>query len=108
DYVPHSAAGNWSFALGLIAALVVIGVLIARMQLRKEHDGDLDSDHPGAVVMRFLLFSGLGLGTLGGILGLVGLVQPARKRSFAVVGFGVSALVVAGFAVLAMKGMVWS
>jgi hypothetical protein len=103
-YLPHSGLGIASFVIGLVVVVIVllmvllIGVLAANRANR--NTADTMAAMTGLSICGGALASLVGLG-----LGMAGVIQEDRNRTFAVIGLILNGLIILGTAVLFLSVM---
>jgi len=101
---PHSGFGIASFVISLLAGLVLVAVIGVAGVLETSDPGAFDEDTPEAVA--------IGLGMIGGIfadllalgLGIAGLVQNYRNKTYAILGTVISAVSISMVSVFVIMG----
>ena len=101
----HSELGLVSLAISLLAGIMIAGSLVAGTVLVGLNP-NLRPDNPQVLGLACGLLLGMGLSLLAGILGLVGLFQPDREKTFAALGVAVSGVEVLGITGLTLIGLV--
>lgn len=101
---PHSGPGIASFVVALLAGILMIMMVVAAGVMESQ-PGGIDQESPlfVAVVLAFLV--GAAMTLMGLALGIAGLFQARRIRTFAIVGTLISVmemLAVIGLVVLGM------
>jgi hypothetical protein len=103
-YLPHSGLGIASFVIGLVVVVIIllmillIGVLVSNRANR--NTADTMAAMTGLFICGGALASLVGLG-----LGMAGVFQEDRNRTFAVIGLILNGLIILGTAVLFLIGM---
>ena len=91
----RSELGLVSLAISLLAGILIAGSLAAGTVLVGQNP-NLPPDNPQILGLACGLLLGVGLSVLAGILGLIGMFQPDREKTFAVLGVAVSGVEVFG------------
>lgn len=98
--VPQSGLGIASLVLSIIAGLVMVVPLFFAAVLVAQNPNIADDD-PQAVALGCGMIVGVLLAALAGILGLVGLFQPDRGKTCAILG-----TLFAGIEIIGMIGLI--
>ena len=100
--VPQSGLGIASLILSILAgAVMVVPLTLAILLL----DPNLQEDDPRVMALGCALISGLLLAALAGLLGVIGLFQPDRGKTCAVLGLLFAAAEIVGLLGLIAIGM---
>lgn len=110
DYLgprPHSGFGIASF---IIAFLVGAGefVLVIACGVLTAQQGKMDDKSPVTVVLGLLLCSGILAAVVGLILGIAGVLQAGRNKTFAILGICFNGFIILGVVGLVIVGMLMS
>jgi hypothetical protein len=95
---PQSGFGIASLVVAVVVAFMTLGVA----GLASPH---LDEDHPAMLLIGLAILADMLLALVGGILGLVGLMQANRGKVAAVIGLVLNGLVVFGVIGLVIIGL---
>ena len=106
-YAPtsHSGIGIASFILSLLCGLTLVGIIIVAMVIGARSGGELDERSPAVMAIGCSALLGLALTLLGLILGIVGIMQKDRKKTFAILGLIFNAVILVGTVALILVGM---
>jgi hypothetical protein len=100
-----SGLGIASLVLGLIAgAIEFINLVVAGVMSQKQ-GGELDENSSEAMVVGLILFLGLFIALIGGVLGIIGLVQKNRAKGFSIAGLVINSLVGLGMLGIIVLGL---
>jgi hypothetical protein len=94
--LPSSGLGIASLVIGLIAGAIEFVNLVIAGILSQKQGGELDENSTEAMVVGLILFVGLFFGLIGGVLGIIGMVQANRAKGYAIAGLVVNSLVALG------------
>ena len=100
----HSGVGIASFVLSLLCGVGEVVLVVIAVAMEANTPGVFDQESPEAAVLGLLVLLGLVLALAGVGLGVGGLLQPRRKRVFAVLGLVFNGLIVLLLAVLFVLG----
>lgn len=91
----HSEAGKWAFGLSVVAGSVVLCLLgVAWVFDRWLEAGGTDLDAPGlGLILFFFMLGGIFFTSVAFALGMAGIFDRSHKRTYALVGTVISALV---------------
>ncbi len=98
----HSGLGIIAFSLSLVAALGMFGLVVIAMLMRMARHAPPEARHLGRMLWTLFLVALVLLNLLALGLGIAGLMQPQRKKIFAVLGTVFAGLQVAIVLLLAL------
>jgi hypothetical protein len=102
---PHSAPGVASFIAAILAGLLAFGAIFIAAIHADEIEFEVQQK-TGVGVSFILLFLGsMATVLVGVVLGIVGCVQPHRKKIFAILGLVFNLLIVLGMCGLMLIGL---
>jgi hypothetical protein len=104
----HSGLGITAFILSLVTALVTAGLFGVASILESATPGGIDEESPAAITIGLLLVLSLASCVVSFALGIAGLVQANRNKSFAILGTIISALVGIGASLTILLGLLVS
>jgi hypothetical protein len=104
---PRSGLGLISLALSVLAAIMIVGSMIAGT-IAIGQNPHLQQDSPQLLGFACVLLLGMGLSILSGILGLIGLFQPDREKTCAVIGVILAGMEIVGVSGLTLIGLILS
>jgi hypothetical protein len=90
----HSGLGIASFVIALLTGVIYTGIIAAVMIHNLRASEPLDRKSPLAVLIALAVITANFLNVVGLLLGICGLVQRDRRRSLALVGFFLNALII--------------
>jgi hypothetical protein len=100
----NSGYGLASLALsGLSALALFIVTIIAGVM--ESSPGGMDPESTGAMIVGLSIFFFIFLSLIGGVLGIVGLLQKDRKKVLAILGLCLSVITVLGIVGLIIIGL---
>jgi hypothetical protein len=100
-----SGLGIASLVLGLIAGAIEFVNLVVAGVLSQKHGGELDENSTEAMAVGLILFLGLFMALIGGVLGIIGLVQKNRAKGFSIAGLVINSLVGLGMLGIIVLGL---
>jgi len=104
--LPHSGPGIASLVCGgLVAVAEMIAFIAVIFMLIENPEGPLDEQSGQMMAIGGVFCGGFVLNLVGGVLGIVGLVVPNRKKLFSILGLSLNALMILGFAGLMLIGL---
>ena len=97
--VKHSGVGIASFVTSIVAGALIFLLVIIAGVLEASTPGGMDEESIGAVLIGLFLFAFLGAELVALGLGIGGLIQKDRKKTFAILGvvFSATALLITLF-----------
>lgn len=97
--VKHSGVGIASFVTSIVAGALIFLLVIIAGVLEVSTPGGMDEESIGAVLIGLFLFAFLGAELVALGLGIGGLIQKDRKKTFAILGvvFSATALLITLF-----------
>jgi hypothetical protein len=102
----HSGPGLASFVIGILSAVGILGVLFAAGVIGVSNPELADQeDSPVLMGIGFGIIGFTGLALVGGLIGLVGVLQPQRKRIFSILGIIFNGVCVALVGVILAIGL---
>lgn len=104
----HSGLGITAFILSLVTALVTAGLFGVASILESATPGGIDEESPAAITIGLLLVFSLASCLVSFALGIAGLVQANRNKSFAILATIISALVGIGASLTILLGLLVS
>lgn len=100
----QAGLGIASFALAIFSGVTAFVVVVIAGVLEASTPGGMDEQSPQAIIVGLGIFGVFGLNLLGVGLGIGGLVQPDRLRTFGVLGLVLNILVILGLGGLMFLG----
>ena len=91
--MPSSGLGIASLVVGLAAAAIEFVNLVIAGVLAQKQGGELDENSTEAMAVGLVLFVGLLFALVGGVLGIIGLVQSNRAKGYAIAGLVINSLI---------------
>jgi len=104
----HSGLGLTAFILSLVTAVAPAGLFGLAGILESATPGGMDEESPAAITIGLLLILSLASCVVGFALGIAGLFQENRVKSFAILGTIISALVGIGASLTILLGLLVS
>src|SRR5262249_27350452 len=101
----QSGWGVASFVTAMVSGLGAVALIALGILMTIGNGGDLDENTPEAIFLGLSLVACLFGGRVGGVLGLIGVLQPDRKKVLAVLGLSFNALTVAAVIGLVVVGV---
>ena len=101
----HSGVGIASFIIAIVAGMTAFSLIVIAGVMEATTPGGMDEDAPQVILVGLGIFGAVALGMLGAGLGVAGLVQTDRLRTFAVLGLIFNMLVVLGLGGLVVIGL---
>jgi len=101
----HSGLGIASFIMALGMGVLEFVLFIAAGIMETRTPGGIDENSPAAIVLGLALIGGLLLDMLAVGLGIAGLLQPRRKKVFAILGVIIGTMILLGVIGLIGLGM---
>jgi len=103
--LPHSGLGVASFATALIVAVFEFAVIAAACYLTVSQPGGLDEKSPEAIFLGLGIIGGGFIAVVGMVIGIAGLSQPRRSKTYAALGVAINALTILGLIALIAIGL---
>jgi hypothetical protein len=105
-HLPHSGPGIASFAVALVAGLMIVAMMTGSIALVAAHGGKpRDIPRHLTMLIGFIGLGGVVLALFGAVLAVSGLVIPDRKKVFAMLGLIFNSVIVLGFLLLMVIGL---
>jgi hypothetical protein len=101
-----SGLGIASLVIGLVAGAVEF-MSLAVAGILSEKQGEQFGDSDEAVVILLVLVAGFLFALIGGVLGIVGMVQANRAKGYAIAGLVINSLVVLGMLGIIVLGVLF-
>ncbi|MFO0865837.1 MAG: hypothetical protein U0744_14495 [Gemmataceae bacterium] len=105
DSLPHSAPGIASFIAAILAGLLAFGMILLAAANADNIEFEIERKSGIGVAFIFLLLGSGATMLVGVILGIVGCVQPHRKKIFAILGLVFNLLIVLAVCGLMLIGL---
>ena len=102
----QSGWGVASFVMGLLCGGGGVLLVVVAAALTADNGGDLDESSPEAVLLGLGLFACFIGSLMGGVFGLAGVLQPNRKKVFAIIGLAFNSLALMALLGLLVVGLV--
>ena len=99
----HSGIGIASFAISLVAALMLLAVFLIAGILHNTYRG---AHYPGQMFVGFATMGLMALDTVAFGLGIAAIIQPKRNKLFGILGLVFSGLTMLGTVGLIFIGMI--
>ncbi len=97
--------GVASFILAVLCGIAEFCLIVIAGVLETSAPGGLDVESPAAIMIGLCVLAGAAVGLLGLGLAIAALVQPDRKRVFAVLGLAFNTMIVLGVFGMTLLGM---
>ena len=104
----HSGFGIASFAVGVVMAVVEMFAFIVATVLTSSARSLSTSGNPGLIIVGVFILGGIVFLLIGIMLGIAGLFQRDRKKSFPILGILVNLLVILAVVGIQLIGYVMS
>ena len=101
----HSGLGIASFILAIFAGFTAFALVVTAGVLEASTPGGIDDESPVAIIIGLSLFAIIGVNLLGIALGVAGIFQPNRYRTFAVLGILFNLMLIMAFLLLVVIGL---
>jgi hypothetical protein len=101
----QSGLGIASFILAIVAGVTAVALVVIAGVIELSTPGGMDEESPQALIVGLGIFGVFALNLLGIGLGLGGLFQADRLRTFAVLGLVFNLLVILGIGGLMVLGL---
>src|SRR5437868_3291478 len=101
----HSGFGIASFIIGLVIGFLDLAIVGVAGVLAATKPGGLDEDSPVAMLLGLCIFALVFINLIGLGLGIAGLCQARRNKTFAFLGIAIGALTLVGMAALTIIGI---
>jgi hypothetical protein len=108
EYLPtprHSGPGIASFVIALLVGVAVLILVVAAGVIEASTPGGMDEESPVVIAIGLGIFAAVFGALIGGVLGIVGVAQGDRRKTFAVLGLVLNGLVVVGLVFLVIIGL---
>lgn len=103
--MPQSGFGIASFLIAIVVGIVEIVGIVAAAVLVADNPVAAQQESPEMMAAGCAICSGVALSILGGILGIVAVLQQNRKKVFGILGLVINGLVVLGILGLMCLGL---
>jgi len=103
--LPQSGLGVISLLIAIVSGVFEFLNFVAAALIAQAQGGELDENSNAAIVIGILLFAGVGLSLIGGVIGIIGLMQPKRTKTCAILGVVLNGLVVGGMILIILVGL---
>jgi len=101
----HSGLGIASFILAIFAGFTAFALVVTAGVLEASTPGGIDDESPVAIIIGLSLFAIIGVNLLGIALGVAGIFQPNRYRTFPVLGILFNLMLIMAFLLLVVIGL---
>lgn len=85
-HLKHSILGIISLIIGLFTDFALFCVIVVGTLIGEAYVDELDESSPIFLVTGLFILGSLFMSVLGTILGIIGLLEPNRKRTFPILG----------------------
>ena len=103
----NSGLGIASFVLAIVSIVAAIAIFGYAGFLEISTEGGVDEDTTAAIMIGLAIFACIGRQLIGLILGVVGLFQSNRRRTFAAIGVGMNGTIAILIVVIIWFGMTY-
>ncbi len=101
----HSGLGIASFITSLVSGILMFLLVLIAGVMETSTPGGMDEESAGAAMVGLFALAFLGAALLALGLGIGGLIQKERKKTFAILGTAFAAVTIVGTIVVMMLGL---
>ena len=101
----HSGIGIASFVMSLVFGLGMLVIMVIAAMMEASTPGGMNQESPEAMAVGLAVIGCLLMVAIGGILGVVGVLQKDRNKLFAILGLVLNGLVLLGTVAIIAVGL---